>query len=75
MSHTTSEAAVNAVGNRYEMILIATRRAKEIYDSDKTKAGRHANQAANPLTVAMKEIEDKKIGREYLNINKGDVRK
>jgi len=49
----TSQSAVAAVGNRYDLVLIAGDAA--------LVASRHG-----PILTALKEIEAKKVGREYL---------
>ena len=55
----TSEDAVKMIGNRYEMVLVATARARELKKENNTVA------KSNILT-ALEEIEDGKVGREYL---------
>lgn len=62
MSRYTSELAVGQVGSRYDLILIAARRARELnrgwaplVDGDNT-----------PTVTALREIEQGKIGRDYL---------
>lgn len=57
-----SEAAVNAIGNRYQLILIGARRMRELSRGDAPKiASQHG-----PAITALKEIEQGHIGREYL---------
>lgn len=58
----TSEAAVEAVGNRYDLILIASRRCRELGRGDLPKI---ESQHGHVLTT-LKEIEHGKVGREYL---------
>lgn len=58
----TSQAAVEQVGNRYDLILIAARRARELSRGD---AARVESKHGTVLTV-LKEIEAGKTGREYL---------
>lgn len=55
----TSEDAVNKIGNRYDLVLVATARAREI------KKEKHGSARSSILT-ALEEIEDGKVGREYL---------
>ena len=55
----TSEEAANKIGNRYDLILVATARAREI------KKEKHGS-ARSSILVALEEIEDGKVGREYL---------
>jgi DNA-directed RNA polymerase omega subunit len=61
-SRNTSEAAVLAVGNRYDLILIASARAREL---KRGHAAKVTNAGGVTATVLM-EIEQGKIGREYL---------
>ena len=58
----TSDACVAAVGNRYDLILIAARRARELHRGD---AARVDSKHGVVLTT-LKEIEYGKVGREYL---------
>jgi DNA-directed RNA polymerase subunit omega len=62
MARLTSEKAVEAVGNRYDLVLIAARRAREL-----THGWRSTIDSKNgPVVTALREIEAKKIGRDYL---------
>ena len=56
----TSEDAAKMIGNRYDMVLVATARARELKKENNTVA------KSNILT-ALEEIEDGKVGREYLH--------
>jgi DNA-directed RNA polymerase subunit omega len=58
----TSQAAVKAVGNRYDLILIASRRAREISRGDRPRV----NCEHGIMLTTLKEIEEGKTGREYL---------
>lgn len=58
----SSEAAVAAVGNRYNLVLIASRRARELSRGDAPKLpSRRGN-----LVTALREVEAGLIGTEYL---------
>jgi len=62
MARITSQLAIEKIGNKFDMILIAAARAREIgYKkikiSDRNKV----------LVTALREIEEGKIGREYLH--------
>ncbi len=62
MARITSEDAVAAVGNRYDLVLIASIRARELRRN-------HAPKIVSkngPLVTAIREIEQGKVGREYL---------
>ena len=62
MARITSQAAVEMVGNRYDLVLIASLRAREL------KRG-HAplvSKVSGFNVTALREIEQGKVGREYL---------
>jgi len=62
MPRQCSEAAVLAIGNRYDMILIASERVRELVKGHKPKI-----QTNNKYSVtALLEIEQGHVGREYL---------
>jgi DNA-directed RNA polymerase subunit omega len=58
----TSQAAAEAIGNRYELVLIAALRMRELARGSRAKV---TSQHGHGVT-AMLEIEQGKIGREYL---------
>jgi DNA-directed RNA polymerase omega subunit len=55
----TSEDAVLKLGNRYELVLVASARARELKKENR-------GFAKSNILTALEEIEDGKIGREYL---------
>jgi len=55
----TSEDAVRKIGNRYDMVLVATARAREL------KKEKHSDARSNILR-ALEEIEAGTVGIEYL---------
>lgn len=58
----TSQAAVEAVGNRYDLILIGAQRVRELNAGATPKvSSKHGK-----MLTALKEIEFGKVGREYL---------
>lgn len=62
MARITSQLAVEKVGNRYDLVLIASLRARELRRN-------HAPKIVSkngPLVTALREIEEGHIGREYL---------
>lgn len=61
----TSEAAVAQVENRYDLVLIASRRCRELARGD---LPRIESKHGHVLTT-LKEIEFGKVGREYLTKN------
>jgi DNA-directed RNA polymerase subunit omega len=58
----TSQQAVEAVGNRYDLVLIAAQRARELMQGDRPKLSSNRG----PVLTALKEIENGKVGRSYL---------
>jgi DNA-directed RNA polymerase omega subunit len=50
------------IGNRFDMILVASQRAREI----KRGNAKLVNGTASPIIVALKEIEMGKVGKDYL---------
>ena len=62
MSRISSEQAVSKIGNRYDLVLIASVRQRELRRGFKpkidTKHGHHL--------TALQEIEEGHVGREYL---------
>jgi DNA-directed RNA polymerase omega subunit len=62
MSRISSEKAVQAVGNRYDLVLIAATRVRELSAGHRPKI----QSKHGPVLTALQEIEDKHIGREYL---------
>lgn len=58
----TSEEAVNQIGNRFDLVLIASARVREL------KRGYRAKviTKAGPTVTALQEIEKGLVGRDYL---------
>lgn len=63
MARITSEDAVSAIGNKYDMILIASRRVRELKNGYKPLI---SDPHRNEIITALREIEQGKIGRDYL---------
>ncbi len=66
MARITSEVAVAKIGNRFDLILVASARAREL------KKG-HApltNRKGGAIITALREIEEGKVGREMLAVYK-----
>ena len=59
----SNEAAVAAVGNRYDLVLIGSRRARELKRGDMPKV---AGPKHSAVVTALKEIELGLVGRNYL---------
>jgi DNA-directed RNA polymerase subunit omega len=58
----TSETAVNQVGNRFDLILIAAQRVRELKRGHRPKF----TTKAGTTVTALEEIEAGLVGREYL---------
>lgn len=63
MARISSELAAAQVGGRYDLILIASRRVRELSAgwAPHVKPGDNDN-----IVVALREIEEGHVGREYL---------
>jgi DNA-directed RNA polymerase subunit omega len=58
----TSEEAVNMVENRFDLVLIAAQRVRELKRGHRSTL----NTKAGPTVTALMEIEKGLVGREYL---------
>jgi len=58
----TSEDAVAMVGNRYNLVLIASNRVRELSRGDMPRV----TSKHGPILTALSEIEQGKVGNEYL---------
>jgi DNA-directed RNA polymerase subunit omega len=63
MARITSQQAAEAVGNRFDLVLIASQRVRELKRGAMPKVPRNKNGAA---VTALREIEQGYIGRDYL---------
>jgi DNA-directed RNA polymerase subunit omega len=70
MPRISSEKAVQAVGNRYDLVLIASQRVRELKSGHRSKV----DIKAGPSVTALTEIEEGLIGREYLKRVKEDTK-
>ena len=62
MARITSEVASIKIGNKYDMILIAASRARELRRGDAPKI----LTKNKPIVTAIREIELGLVGKEYL---------
>lgn len=62
MARITSEVASIKIGNKYDMILIAAARARELKRGHKSTFG----EKNRPIVTAIREIEQGLVGKEYL---------
>jgi len=60
----SSQEAVDMIGNRFEMVLIAAARVRELKRGHKSKLDQPTK--AGPTVTALMEIEKGLVGREYL---------
>jgi DNA-directed RNA polymerase subunit omega len=67
MNGRTSQAAVEMVGNRFDLILISSLRARELRAGYPSKLAK----TNGPIVTALNEIEQGLVGREYLKKIKG----
>lgn len=58
----TSEEAVTQVGNRFDLVLIAAARSRELSRGHRPKI----KTSSGPTITALEEIEKGLVGREYL---------
>jgi len=64
----TSEEAVNQVGNRFDLILIAAQRVRELKRGHQPKL----TTKAGHVVTALQEIEAGLVGRDYLKRLRSD---
>jgi DNA-directed RNA polymerase subunit omega len=62
MARITSQAAVAMIGNRYELVLIAARRARELARGDMPRVTKVSSHAV----TALREIEQGHVDRSWL---------
>jgi DNA-directed RNA polymerase subunit omega len=62
MARISSQKAVEAVGNRYDLILIASARVRELRKGHRPKM----ESKNGPVVTALTEIEEGHVGRDYL---------
>ena len=60
----TSQEAAEMIGNRFEMVLIASARVRELKRGHKSLLDKPTT--AGPIVTALMEIEKGLVGREYL---------
>lgn len=64
MARITSEAAVEAIGNRFNLVLAASQRTRELKNGHRAKI----ETTSGPLITALKEIEQGKYTmKDYLD--------
>lgn len=64
MARITSERAVESIGNRFNLVLVASQRARELRNGSTPLVDKNGN---TPTVLAIREIEEGKINaNEYL---------
>ena len=65
MARVTSQAAVEAIGNRYDLVLAASQRSRELKNGSMPKT---SNVGSSHNVTALREIEEGKYTfQDYLN--------
>ena len=59
----TSQAAAEAIGNRYNLVLVAARRVRELHRGDAIRIEENRHGA---VVTTLLEIEQGKVGLNYL---------
>jgi len=67
MAKISSEKAVKAVGNRFDLVLIAAARQRELKRGHRPKL----ESTDGPHITALREIEEGLVGRDYLKKIRG----
>ena len=62
MPRISSEKAVNQIGNRYDLILVAAQRVRELRKGHRPKM----DTKHGPVLTALTEIEEGHVSKEYL---------
>ena len=58
-----TEICVEKIGNRFDLVLVASARVRELYRLHKHSESREHDY---PVITALAEIQEGKVGREYL---------
>ena len=72
MARVTVEDAVKKVGNRFDLILVAARRARQIATQGKEPLVEEQND--KPTVIALREIEEGLISKESLDLEERAAR-
>ena len=62
MARISSEKAVNQIGNRYDLVLVAAQRVRELRKGHRAKL----DIKYGPVLTALTEIEEGHVSKEYL---------
>lgn len=58
-----TDSCVEQIGNRFDLVLVASERAREIRRQNRES---HAHEHLHANVTALEEIQAGKVGREYL---------
>lgn len=72
MARVTVEDAVKKVGNRFDLVLVAARRARQIATQGKEPLVEEQND--KPTVIALREIEEGLISKESLDLEERTAR-
>ena len=72
MARVTVEDAVNKIGNRFDLVLVASRRARQLQSDGKDALVETSNDKSTIL--ALREIEEGLINREILDVRERQER-
>lgn len=65
MARISAEKAVEEIGNRFDLVLVASQRARELRNGSRPKTD---NPGYSPTVTALREIEEGKYTKQdYLN--------
>lgn len=62
MARITAESAVEKIGNRFDLVLVASRRVRELRNGYQP----HVRSKNSAPVTALKEIEEGHVGKDYL---------
>jgi DNA-directed RNA polymerase subunit omega len=62
MARITSEKAVEQIGNRFDLVLVASLRVRELYAG----ATPMVKPSPSKTVTALREVEEGHVGRDYL---------
>lgn len=62
MARISSEKAVTQIGNRYDLILVASQRVRELRNGHRPKI----DVNHGPVLTSLTEIEEGLVGKDYL---------
>jgi len=63
-SQNDTDKCVEMIGNRFDLVLVASARVRELRRGARPLVDN--TNGSNPIVLALKEVEQGKVGREYL---------